>query len=91
VVFQHHRAPVLRSTIALGFAIGEIVSLVLLCVAGHVRAATILPALALIPGVAVGALASRIAHRRFEGPVLRVAVMAFAILSGALILYQTLR
>ncbi|WP_309491307.1 sulfite exporter TauE/SafE family protein [Trinickia mobilis] len=91
MVFQHQRAPVLRATIALCFAIGEIVSLVLLCVSGHVRAETILPALALIPGVAAGALASRIAHHRFEGPALRVAVMAFAILSGALILYQTLR
>jgi len=90
MVFQHYRAPALRSTIALCFAIGEIVSLGMLCFTGRIHGDAILPAFALAPAVVVGAWASRLAHRRVDGPALRVAVMAFAIVSGALILFQTL-
>ncbi|RDU96859.1 sulfite exporter TauE/SafE family protein [Trinickia dinghuensis] len=90
MVFQHHKPPALRSTIALCFAIGEVVSLVFFCWSGRVRMTTVEPALALIPAVALGVLLSRVVHQHTEGGRLRIAVMVFAIVSGALILIQTL-
>jgi len=91
MVFQHHKAAALRSTIALCFAIGEAVSLLLLCWAGQIKPGQIGVTAALVPAVVVGALLSQFAHHRFEGKTLRFCVMAFAIVSGAVILYQTLK
>ncbi len=90
MVFQHHKPPALRSTIALCFAIGEVVSLAFFCLSGRVQMSAVGPALALIPAAALGVLLSRAVHQHTEGGRLRVAVMVFAIVSGALILVQAL-
>ncbi len=91
MVFQHHRAPALRSTIALCFAIGEAVSLATLSVTGQITAGRFVSALLLVPPVILGAFVSHHVHHRLNGRVLRISVMAFAIVSGAAILYQTLK
>ncbi|CAB3778288.1 hypothetical protein LMG28688_00560 [Paraburkholderia caffeinitolerans] len=91
MVFQHYRAPALRSTIALCFAIGEAVSLVMLSFTGQISSDRFVSALLLVPPVIVGAFISQHVHQRLNGKVLRISVMAFAIVSGAAILYQTLK
>ncbi len=88
LLYQHHPAPVLRSTIAFCFVVGEALSLALLALAGRAHAAQFATALALLPALAVGALASRYAHRRIDGRILRGLVLVFAIGSGALLLLR---
>lgn len=90
LVYQHHRAPILRSTIALCFAVGELISLALLFASGHVTLPLATQAAALIPALVVGAAVSRHAHHRLDGRILRTFVLGFALISGALILLQTL-
>ncbi|MDE2287773.1 sulfite exporter TauE/SafE family protein [Pandoraea sp.] len=90
LVFQHHRAPILRSTIALCFALGELISLALLLAAGHVTLTLALQAAALIPAVFVGATVSRLVHHRLDDRLMRSCVLGFALISGVLILIQTL-
>jgi uncharacterized protein len=91
MVFQHYRAPALRSTIALCFAIGEALSLILLSFTGQITADRFTSALLLVPPVILGAFVSQHVHQRLNSSALRVSVMAFAIVSGAAILYQTLK
>lgn len=91
MVFQHYRAPALRSTIALCFAIGEAVSLTMLSFTGQINAGRFVSALLLVPPVILGAFISQHVHQRLNGKRLRISVMAFAIVSGAAILYQTLK
>nr|WP_202031690.1 sulfite exporter TauE/SafE family protein [Paraburkholderia sacchari] len=90
MVFQHYRAPALRSTIALCFAIGEAVSLVMLSFTGQISVDRFVSALLLVPPVILGAFISQHVHQRLNSKVLRISVMGFAIVSGAAILYQTL-
>lgn len=88
LVYQHHPAPTLRATLAFCFLAGQIVSLALLAFAGHADAAQFLAAIELLPALIVGALASRLVHRRVAGGKLRIAVLAFAIVSGAALLFR---
>ena len=88
LVYQHHDAPILRSTIALCFAIGEIISLALFLAMGLVELKMAGAALALVPFLAVGAHVSRRAHGRFDGRLVRTLVIAFALASGTLILLK---
>lgn len=88
LLYQHHPAPVLRSTIAFCFVVGEVLSLGLLALAGRAHAEQFATALVLLPALAVGALASRLVHRRIAGRVLRALVLVFAIGSGTLLLLR---
>jgi uncharacterized membrane protein YfcA len=88
LVYQHKPAPTLRSSVALCFLIGELISLVALAVTGRIDA-TVLPALAwAMPPLAVGVVASQAFYRRIDARFLRVAVLAFAIVSGLFILFH---
>ena len=82
LLYQHHPAPVLRSTLATCFLLGEIVSLLLLIVVGRLHREQVMTAVLLLPVLAVGAWASRWLHGRFTGARLRVAVLVFAIITG---------
>ena len=88
LVYQHHAAAVLRSTIAFCFLVGELISLATLAVAGHTTATQFVTALLLVPPLALGAILSRHVHRRIDGRVLRAFVLAFAIVSGAVLLFR---
>jgi len=88
LIYQHQAAPVLRSTIAFRFLVGEWISLAFLAAAGHVTGAQLAAAAVLPPALALGALASRLVHRRVSGRLLRVFVLVFAMLSGALLLLR---
>jgi uncharacterized membrane protein YfcA len=88
LVYQHQPAATLRSTIALCLLLGQLVSLAVLALAGRAHAEQFTTALLLGPALALGALASRAAHRRVGGRALRVFVLAFAIVSGTVLLVR---
>ena len=90
LVYQHHPGPVLRSTIAACFLIGEIISLIILALGGRVTGALLVDSLLLIPAVLVGAGLSRLVHRRVGGRGLRAGVMIFAIAAGLFLLVREL-
>ncbi|QRZ16211.1 sulfite exporter TauE/SafE family protein (plasmid) [Paracoccus methylovorus] len=87
LLYQHAPGPVLRSTVATCFLVGEMISLVILAIAGRIGQDQLLAALYLVPAVLIGTGLSRLVHTRINGPALRVAVLTFSIVSGiALIL-----
>ncbi|MBE3075900.1 MAG: sulfite exporter TauE/SafE family protein, partial [Actinobacteria bacterium] len=88
LVYQHRPAPVLRSTVALCFVVGEVLSLGLLAANGQVHASQFRAAFVLIPALAFGALTSRWVHHRVDGPVMRGVVLTFALASGAVLLLR---
>jgi uncharacterized protein len=88
LVYQHHPAAVLRSTIALCFLVGEVISLVVLAIAGKTSKEQLVGALMLLPALAVGAGVSRLVHERVQGRGLRMFVLLFAIASGGVLLLR---
>jgi uncharacterized protein len=90
LVYQHRPGPVLRSTVASCFVIGEVISLAILGLSGKVSQHQILTALALLPAVVLGALLSRMVHHRLDGKIVRYIVLGFAIVSGIAVTVQAL-
>jgi uncharacterized membrane protein YfcA len=88
LVYQHRPAPELRSTIAICFLIGEIVSLALLGVTGKIDDDQVRVALLLLPALGLGALLSRAVHHRVDGALMRRLVLGFALVSGVVVLVQ---
>jgi uncharacterized membrane protein YfcA len=88
LVYQHRPAPVLRSTVAVCFLVGEIISLALLAATGKVDARQLEVALLLVPALVAGALLSRSVHHRVDGPLMRSLVLGFALISGAVLILQ---
>jgi uncharacterized protein len=89
LVYQHHPVAVMRSTIALCFLIGELISLAFLWHAGRIAAPQLVGAAQLLPALGAGALLSRLVHHRIDARALRVFVMSFSIVSGAVLLLRT--
>ncbi|MCY1532929.1 Sulfite exporter TauE/SafE [compost metagenome] len=89
LVYQHQPAPTMRSTIALCFLVGELVSLATLMAAGRIDGSQLYAAALLLPALVVGAVLSRVVHRRINGRVLRIFVQVFAIVSGAALLLHS--
>lgn len=90
LVYQHQRAPVMRSTIALCFLLGELVSLAVLMAAGRIDGTQLQAAAQLLPALVLGAVISRSVHHRVDGRLLRGFVQAFALVSGGVLLLQAL-
>jgi uncharacterized membrane protein YfcA len=88
LVYQHRPAAILRSTVALCFVVGETISLVILFAAGRVTPEHFRVAFLLIPGLALGAVLSRIVHHRLNGRLLRAFVLIFAVVSGTVVLLR---
>lgn len=88
LALQHKSGPVLRSTVAACFLVGELVSLAVLGMGGAVQAHTLLLSLALLPCVAVGAYGSQFVHHRLDGPVVRYLVLGFAIISAIVVIWR---
>ena len=88
LVYQHHPVAVMRSTIALCFLIGELVSLVFLWNAGRIAAPHLVAAAQLLPALGAGALLSRFVHRRIDARALRIIVMSFSIVTGAVLVLR---
>ncbi|HEY4066784.1 MAG TPA: sulfite exporter TauE/SafE family protein [Burkholderiaceae bacterium] len=88
LVYQHHPVPVMRSTIALCFLVGELFSLAFLWHADRIGAAQVLGVAQLLPALAIGALLSRLVHRRVNSRALRLFVMVFSIVSGLVLIVR---
>jgi uncharacterized membrane protein YfcA len=88
LAYQHRPAPVLRATLAFCFLVGQLVSIAVLAAGGRVGAPQLAAAAELLPALVVGAAFSRLAHRRVGGKILRVFVLAFAVVSGTLLLLR---
>ncbi|KAF1069897.1 sulfite exporter TauE/SafE family protein [Variovorax sp.] len=88
LVYQHQPAPTMRSTIALCFLLGELVSLAVLLATGRVGLPQLQAAALLLPALVVGAVLSRLVHRRVNGRLLRIFVQLFAIVSGLVLLVK---
>ena len=88
LVYQHHPVAVMRSTIAMCFLVGELLSLAFLWHAGRIAAASLMGAAQLLPALSIGALLSRLVHQRVNSRALRIFVMSFSILSGAVLLIR---
>lgn len=86
LLYQHRPGPVLRATIAFCFLVGELISLAVLALAGQFQLHQWLWALALLPALAVGSIASRLVHQRLDARRMRLGVLSFAMLSGIVLL-----
>ncbi len=90
LVYQHHKAPILRSTLALCFAVGEMISLVMFLTMGLINSRLVASTLFFFPFLAIGAGSSQLAHRHVKGSLLRTFVIVFAVASGTLIIVKSL-
>ncbi len=90
LVYQYHPGPVLRSTIAACFFIGQLMSLAILAAGGQIGAGLVIDAVKLVPATVAGAVLSRVAHKRVGGKSLRAAVMVFALAAGMFLLLREL-
>ncbi|MGO2035177.1 MAG: sulfite exporter TauE/SafE family protein [Brevibacterium sp.] len=88
LAYQHSPGPELRSTVAVCFLVGEVISLIVLAISGQVTGPVLLFTLTMLPFLAVGSFLSRYVHHRLDGPALRYIVLGFAIVSGAVVIVQ---
>jgi uncharacterized membrane protein YfcA len=88
LVCQHLPAPRLRATIAFCFLVGQLISLAFLTTVGRASLSQLTAATLLVPALALGALASRLTHHRARGRFLRLFVLLFALVSGAVLLFR---
>ena len=88
LVYQHHPVAVMRSTIALCFLVGELISLAFLWHAGRIGEAQLIGAAQLLPALGVGAALSLWVHQRVNPRGLRIFVMSFSIVSGLVLVLR---
>lgn len=90
LVYQHASGPQIRSTLNAYFALGCMLSLSLLAIAGQLTLEHVLMGLALLPAIGVGFYVSRFTRDRFDGPRLRPAVLWLAALSSLAVVIKAL-
>jgi uncharacterized protein len=90
LLYQHHEGPVLRATLAVAFAVGTVLSLAGLAVAGAIEAWHVALAAALLPGLLAGLALSRVLVHRLERAWLRPAVLCFAAVAAVVAIVQGL-
>ena len=88
LLYQHAAGPILRSTVATCFLVGEVISLLILLMSGRIAPGQATAALYLVPAVLIGSALSRMVHARINGPALRLAVLIFSIVSGAALILK---
>ncbi|MEV7520401.1 sulfite exporter TauE/SafE family protein [Streptomyces sp. NPDC091371] len=86
LVYQHRPPAELRSTVAVCFLVGEVVSLALLLATGQGSPEQLGWAVLLLPALAVGAWLSRLAHHRVDAARMRPLVLVFALVSGVVLI-----
>ncbi|MFF9001913.1 TSUP family transporter [Streptomyces achromogenes] len=86
LVYQHRPPAELRSTVAACFLVGEVASLALLFGTGKAQAAELGQAALLLPAIAAGAWLSRLVHHRLDARRMRLFVLAFALVSGLVLM-----
>ncbi len=89
-VYQHARGPTLRATVALCFLVGELISLAFLAFDGSIELRLLEATAVLMPALLLGAWSSRFVHHRLDGPIVRILVLAFSIVSGLVVVWRAL-
>ncbi len=89
LLYQHAAGPVLRSTVATCFFVGEVISLVVLAVMGMLQLSQASAALILMPAVLAGSALSRLTHAHISGKALRYGVLIFAVVSGCFLILKS--
>jgi uncharacterized membrane protein YfcA len=87
LIYQDRSGAELRSTLAISFVAGIVISLVGLALAGKVEGWHFILALKLLPGLLVGLWASRWAVKALDEHWLRPAVLTFATVAGLLVIF----
>jgi len=82
LIYQDRSGAELRSTLAVSFVVGILISLVGLALAGRVEGRHFVLALELLPGLLLGLWASRWVVKRLDERWLRPAVLTFAAIAG---------
>jgi len=83
LAYADRPGPVLRATISLAFAVGVVLSLGGIALAGGVESAPFYLGLFLVPATFLGLWGGRGLIQRIDGPLLRPAVLTFAAAAGA--------
>ena len=86
LLYQHQLPATMRSTLALCFLLGELVSLATLMFTGRINAAQLLAVALLLPALIMGSVLSHFVHHRINGGFLRNFVQIFAIVSGIVLI-----
>jgi uncharacterized membrane protein YfcA len=87
LIYQDRSGAELRSTLAISFVAGIVISLVGLALAGKVEGWHFILALKLLPGLLVGLWASRWAVKALDERWLRPTVLTFATVAGLLVIF----
>jgi uncharacterized protein len=90
LAYADRPGPVLRATISLAFAVGVVLSLAAIGIAGEIDAAHVRLGLALMPCTLAGLWTGRRLAARLDGGMLRPAVLTFAGAAGAFALLRGL-
>ena len=90
LAYQNRPGPELRSTLALSFVIGSLMSLAGVALAGRLQMWHVELALELLPGLLAGILLSRYVLYYVDRRYLRPAVLSFAAIAAALAIVQGL-
>jgi uncharacterized membrane protein YfcA len=86
LLYQHREGPTIRSTLAVTFLVGTLLSLTSLLVAGQISVGQVALGLGLTPLVLVGAYVGRRSHALLDQGWLRPAVLAFAAVSAVVVI-----
>jgi uncharacterized membrane protein YfcA len=90
LLYQHRPPAQIRSTLAVFFALGALLSLVVLGVGGQLSRDGVLLALVLVPALVVGTLAGAPLRRVLPGPATRWAVLGICAASALVLLVRSL-
>ncbi|NYT35912.1 sulfite exporter TauE/SafE family protein [Allopusillimonas soli] len=89
LVYQHAPVATLRSTVALCFLVGEIISLTVLVLSQSIGWPQLSYALYCLPALLLGMCASHLIHHRINQRFLRKGVLVFALASGIVVIVTT--
>jgi uncharacterized membrane protein YfcA len=90
LAYADRPGPVLRATVSLAFAVGVVLSLAAVGIAGEIEDSAVLLGLALVPATFAGLLLGRRLTGRLDGGWLRPSVLAFAGAAGAFAVVRAL-
>ncbi|MCX5463083.1 sulfite exporter TauE/SafE family protein [Alcaligenes parafaecalis] len=82
LVYQHAPVATLRSTVALCFLVGEVISLIVLGLSGALAWSHLSYAVLCLPALLLGMGLSSLVHHRLDQRRLRIGVLVFATVSG---------
>ncbi len=90
LVYQSRPAPQVRSTLAVYFILGSVITIVGLALSGHVHSEQVVLAAALAPTLVIGLLLARALHRWFADDHVRSGVLIVCAASAVVLLVKSL-